>query len=467
MNLTELLENAARRWPDRPAIITGDSVLTYAGLIQRIDALSSHLEPLLKTPGARVGLCLGNCPDYIALTYALWRNRAVVIPVPAECPAEEASAIAQAMRIEVMVCDKPRGADIEMLPGLFLTRLAPPDPSRNHGLNIAFTRFTSGTTSTKKGVVLTHETVCERIVAANKALRITSADVVMWCLPMSHHFLVTIVLYLAKGAAIVLARQTLARPFLEAIRRWQGTVLYAAPFHYSLLAQDASELGIPSVRLAVSTTCGLPEDVARRFRERFGLPLVQALGIIELGLVCANLDDPVGRWNSVGRPLPDYRVRIANPDAEGNGDVEASGPGFFDGYDAPWTPREQWMTDGWFATGDVGRLDAEGFLFLAGRKSAVINLAGRKVFPEEIEAVLNRHPSVRASRVYGTAHPHLGEIVEAEVALQSSVTAGELRDFCRGLMSPEKVPLRIHLVQDISRTTVTGKILRQAAVPVG
>ena len=192
-----------------------------------------------------------------------------------------------------------------------MSRLAPALQPDEHGLNLAFIRFTSGTTSARKGVALCHHTIRDRVLAANQVLRIGPADTVMWCLPMSHHFLVTIVLYLSRGATIVLARHVLSRPFLEAANRRQATVLYAAPFHYSLLAQDRSGAGLPSVRLAVSTTCRLSEEVAVAFQNRFGLPLSQALGVIELGLVSVNLDDPVARWDSVGRPSP--RIRGCHP----------------------------------------------------------------------------------------------------------------------------------------------------------
>jgi long-chain acyl-CoA synthetase len=175
------------------------------------------------------------------------------------------------------------------------------------------------------------------------------------------------------------------------------------------------------------------------------------------------VDDPVRRWNSVGRVQPDYAVLIRHPDAEGYGEVMVAGRGFFDAYDNPWTPREQLMPDGWFATGDIGRLDEEGYLFLAGRKAAVINVAGRKIFPEEIEMVLNRHPAVRESRVFGVSHPHLGETVEAEAVLHSPVSAEELRDFCRKQLGAEKIPSRIQIVDQIAKTAVTGKIRRPPA----
>jgi long-chain acyl-CoA synthetase len=466
MNLTELLDRPASRWPQKPAIIEGDTIVSYAMLIENVAALTSQLQALQVPPGCRVGLYYPNSVTYIALTFALWRINAVVVPIPMECTDEELSTIAATMRLQAILSQKPHGQGVLVQPHCFLSTLTPVPLPDNHGLNIAFIRFTSGTTSTRKGVVLSHEAVRDRIMAANKALRIGPTDTVMWCLPMSHHFLVTIVLYLSQGATIVLARHVLARSFLEAANRWHGTVLYAAPFHYALLARDGSDVRLSSVRLAVSTTCSLPQAVAEDFHQRFGLPLTQALGVIELGLVCVNVDDPSGRPDSVGRPLPEYSVNIREPDSDGYGEVVVTGPGFFDAYDNPWTPREQLMSDGWFATGDIGRIDAQGFLFLVGRKSAVINVAGRKVFPDEIELVLNRHPSVCESRVYGTTHPHLGEAVEADVVLSAAVEPDVLRDFCRAHLSGGKLPSRINVVRAIAKTAVTGKIRRPAAPPV-
>jgi acyl-CoA synthetase (AMP-forming)/AMP-acid ligase II len=281
---------------------------------------------------------------------------------------------------------------------------------------------------------------------------------------MAHHFLITIVLYLGAGATVVLARHVTARPFLEAVERWRGTVLYAAPFHFSLLARDNSGAEIESVRLAVSTTCALPPAVAADFFKRFGKPLAPALGIIELGLVSLNTEDPRGRWNSVGRPLADFRIKILSPDEHGCGEVAVAGPGICDAYAAPWQPRVDFLQDGWFITGDIGRVDAEGFLYLLSRKTAVINLAGRKVFPEEIEAVLDRHPAIRESRVFGRVHAHLGEVVEAEIVLADEAAGVDnLSHYCREHLAAYKIPTRFHIVPALPRTPVTGKIRRVAA----
>ena len=461
MHLTELLDRSANRWPEKPALIEGDEVVSYAALHRRVADLAASLQALDLPAGCRVGLSFPNGISYVALTYALWRIQAVVVPIPTECTEEEVVEICEAMQVQAILSDKPRPHSAPLAPECFFTKLQPSSPPDNHGLNLAFVRFTSGTTSARKGVALAHETIRDRILSANKAFRITSEDTVIWCLPMAHHFLITIVLYLSEGATIVLARHVLAKPFLDAVNRWQGTVLYAAPFHFSMLARDNSGIPIPSVRLAVSTTCGLPQNVAADFHQRFGLPLVQGLGVIELGLVSLNVDDPRTRWNSVGRPAGNFRVRIHKPDSEGCGEVAVAGPGIFDAYVAPWIPRAQVLRDGWFFTGDIGRLDQDGFLFLLSRKTAVINLAGRKVFPEEIEAVLNRHPDVRESHVYGRLHPHLGEVVEAELVMNSpDASLDPVRAFCREHLASYKIPMRFTVVTALPRTPVTGKIRR-------
>jgi len=458
MNLTELLETSARRWPHKTAFVEATAEISYAALVERIDSFAEKLKPLGLPSGSRVGLCFPNSINYVALTYALWKTNVIVVPVPTECPPEELEEIAATMELAAILSQKP------LAPEIFVSKFPLAIPPNNHSLNIAFIRFTSGTTNARKGVVLSHETIRDRVLAANQAFQITDADTVIWCLPMAHHFLITIVLYLNAGATVVLARHVTAKPFLEAVNRWRGTVLYAAPFHFSLLARDNSGAQIETVRLAVSTTCALPQDVSETFFKRFGRPLVPALGIIELGLVALNAADPRQRWNSVGKPLADFRVKILAPDENGVGEIAVAGPGICDAYAAPWQSREHILRDGWFITGDLGRLDADGFLFLISRKTAVINLAGRKVFPEEIEAVLDRHPAVRESRVFGRVHPHLGEVVEAEIVLSTDNASIEnLNHFCREHLASFKITTRFHVVPALPRTPATGKIRRVAA----
>jgi long-chain acyl-CoA synthetase len=465
MNLTELLDQAVRRWPEKAAFLEGGSAVSYRQLVDRIDAAAVQLRQAGVTPSFRVGVRQPNSVAYVVTTFALWRLQAAAVPVPIECSEDEVANLVEAMQLGAIIHPAPNGAGESRSAEFRFQRLPRATPPDHHGLNIAFIRFTSGTTSSQKGVVLCHETVRDRVLAANKLLQIRPDDTVAWCLPMAHHFLVTIVLYLCQGATVALMPDTLAQTFLETVNRVHATVLYASPFHYALLARDRTGVQMPSVRLAVSTTCALPEAVTADFHARFKIPLAQALGVIELGLVTLNRKAAPDNWRSVGQPGPDFRVKIVTPDEQGCGEVAITGPGMFDAYAAPWRLRKEVLRDGWFFTGDIGRLDASGFLYLISRKTAVINLAGRKVFPEEIEAVLNRHPDVRESRVYGRPHAHLGEVVEAELVLQTpGVNLDAVRAFCRKHLAPYQMPTRFQVVNALPRTAVTGKIRRAAAV---
>lgn len=465
MNLIELLDKSAANWPEKPAFIEGEDQVTYSALARRIHGLAAIFSELSIPPFARVGLHFPNGVAYVELTFALWKLNAVVVPVPVECTGKEAVEIVESLQLDAVISPTPSAGSARVGPDVFLTRFKRTPRAGSHGLNLAFIRFTSGTTSARKGVALSHETIRDRIATANHALGISERDTVIWTLPMSHHFLVTIVLYLARGATVVLARHVLATPFLSAVQRWHGTVLDASPFHYAMLAQDRTGASMPDVRLAVSTTCPLSEEVAVQFLERFGIPLSQALGVIELGLVSLNSTNAKHRWNSVGRPLAAFEVKIASPDDTGAGELAIRGPGMFDAYAVPWMPRESVAPEGWFFTGDIARFDADGYLYLLSRKNAVINLAGRKIFPEEVEAVLNRHPAVRESRAYGRAHPHLGETIEAEIVLQGDASALEsIRVHCRTHLAPYKIPSKLHVVAELPRTSVTGKIRREIAV---
>ncbi|RYD61207.1 MAG: hypothetical protein EOP83_17585, partial [Verrucomicrobiaceae bacterium] len=157
-------------------------------------------------------------------------------------------------------------------------------------LNPAFIRFSSGTTGTSKGIVLSHETLFARITAANEGLQIGPADRVLWMLPMAHHFAVSIVLYLHFGATTVLEHSAMREDILATAKKHAATVIYGSPFHFAMLSGDKSDFMWPSLRLAVATAAALPEATAKAFKQRFGKPLHQGLGIIEVGLSVLNLE---------------------------------------------------------------------------------------------------------------------------------------------------------------------------------
>jgi len=332
---------------------------------------------------------------------------------------------------------------------------------RLDALGPAFVRFSSGTTGASKGVVLSHRTLTERIGSANRRLRITPGDRILWTLSMAHHFAVSILLYLSRGACTVIADSPLAEDWLTAALESGATVAYGSPFQHAQLAAENSGRCWPSLRLAVSTAAPLTENIARAFRQRFGIPLTQGLGLIEAGLPLLNTvsNDPL----NVGAP-DDFDIALLDSvgRASDEGELALRGPGMFDAYLTPWKERAEVMADGWFHTGDLAHGNPDGSLKIVGRLKSAINVAGMKCFPEEVEAVLLTHPGVREVRVAAEKNERCGMVPIAEIVPvdpESPPSAASLRAHCRSALASPKIPARYLFVASIAKTP-SGKILR-------
>lgn len=475
INLANVFLETASKQPEHPAIIGPlDETLTYSGLANRIETMALMLKAAGVKPGQSIGLHCASGPDYIVLTYGLWRCGACVVPIAVEMGTDEKVQICREICLDAVLsrpglCEPlspfcsadPIEVDHDLW---FMPVDAHQPPPGFSAINAAFLRFTSGTTGISKGVILSHETIFERIQAANEALRLGRDDRVIWLLSMSYHFAVSIVAYLSFGATIVLPKTLFGPTILRAAGQFAGTVMYGPPLLYELMARDPSGIGLPSVRLAISTTTSLPRSTFESFQRRFGIGLSQAYGIIEIGLPCINVDRPLEKTGSVGRVLPAYEIRLED---SGLGDtlqaIKLRGKGMFDAYYSPWKPCREVMTDGWFATGDLGYVDPDGYLFIMGRSKEVINVAGMKFFPAETEAILNSHPAVVESCVFAHRHERLGEtphalVIPSPQSDPSSIEM-ELKDFCTRHLANYKVPERIHLVDKLIRTA-SGKLIR-------
>ena len=446
MNIVETIFRDADR--SAAALICGEEVIAYGELIDRAEAAASSLA---RSPAARIGLDCPNGIAHVVLALAIVRAGKCLVPLASELAARERVRIIHETGVGAIV--DASGSVREVVrtqdPGFDEKALTALDP--------AFIRFSSGTTGASKGIVISHRTLLDRITAANRGLRIGPADRVVWILPMAHHFAVSIMLYLREGATTLIVNSHLAEDVLAAARRHGGTVLYGAPFHHALLAFEASGQPWPGLRLAVSTAAALPPKTAAAFDARFGVPLSQGLGIIEVGLPLLNLASGREKPGSIGRPLPDFEAQV-----RAGGELFLRGPGMFDAYLQPWRLREDVLEDGWFRTGDLARIDEDGDVFLMGRSHSVINVGGLKCFPEEIEAILCEVPGVAAARVSGKENARFGAVPVAEIEARdpsNPPSAAEMASYCRKALASYKVPISYAIVENIPRTP-SGKMKR-------
>jgi len=476
LNVYFTLLAASTTWPDHLAVVDEHGAITYAELYQQTESLKNKLITTGVKPGQGIGLLVKNNRHFLIGLYAGIGCGAVVMPISTQQKSDEIIKSTNEAGLHYLLSDRndlytnEKDAIEINLHGqsLFLgkTNRSMLEKTVDFINNPAVMRFTSGTTGEAKCVVLSHQSVLERIEAANAGLKLNHNDRVVWVLPMAYHFIVSIMLYVRYGAGIIICNDFLAENILENIRQHKGTLLYASPMHIRLLAAYTKEASVSTLKRVISTTTSISPTICSAFTSKYKIPVMQAFGIIEVGLPIINTERSEDHPEAVGYGLPAYTIEILDEELEilpvgESGQLAIKGPGMFDGYLSPMTPREDVLKKGWFLTGDYATRSDEGLIEIKGRKKIVINVSGNKVFPNEVEEVLNTHPGIVLSKVYGQPHALLGEVVIADIVLENTSTfqEDELIKYCRQKLSSFKVPHRINIVDHIKMTD-SGKIKR-------
>lgn len=487
MNITELIRQETRDFTDRTAIVEGARTITYGQLLDRAAALSAILAARKIGKGQRIAFRCADGIDYVIGSLGLLGCGVAVVPVTDSLTPGEVLETIDRIDVNGVLTHlslagpggelvEPAGENAaEKIDDLFYWRPRHASPEldrRCADLGAAFIRFSSGTTGESKGVVISHRSIVERTDAANQGLAISDQDVILWVLGMSHHFVVSILLFLRKAATIVVANQRFPFSVLEAAQNFRITFIYASPVHFFLMSasNQLTPQALSRVRIAISTSMKLPPDICAQFTRKFGITPSEAYGIIEIGLPFINTEPGDGSQNTVGHILPDYQLRIEDPDRDAIGEVLITGKGMFDAYFSPWRLRTECLDNGWFRTGDLGRLDNQGRLCLLGRTKAVIVCAGMKVFAEEVEEVINAMPGVKESLVSGRDHPQFGQTPVAQVVIAADISdpdriIEQLRGHCCKRLSSYKVPVEFSEVKSLPKT-VSGKLARAATAAV-
>ncbi|MFJ6616307.1 long-chain fatty acid--CoA ligase [Kitasatospora sp. NPDC091335] len=500
--LAAVLADTAARRPDEPALIWDSSSVTYGLLWERARTCAAELRRHGIGPGDRVALLLPNTPQFPVVYYGALALGATVVPLNTQLRSGEIEFVLADSGARALVCAEAtadEGATAAAAAGVTLftvgaghrdaVRLdprdpAPPVPSHFAGSpdDVAAILYTSGTTGRPKGAVLTHRNIVTNIeVTAAAPFDVRPDDVLLCALPLSHTFGQTCLMGTAfhVGATVVLMPRFTAVPALELMARHGCTVFMGVPtMYHALLAAVADGVPAPRLRRAYSGGSALAVPVLNRVNEVFGCPVYEGYGLTETSpCVAYNMPGSPVRPGTVGTPIDGVEVAIARADVEGRvallppgdvGEVVVRGHNVMSGYLGLPEETAAVLVDGWFRSGDLGVLEADGRLRLVDRKKDVILRGGYNVYPREVEEVLLRHPAVAQAAVIGVPDDRLGEevcavLVPRPESARSPDLAADIIDWSREALAGYKYPRRVEFTDSLPLGP-SGKVLKRLLV---
>ena len=490
-NLASLLVDAAARHGDRPAVKLDDVVLNYQLLEEGSARVAGMLRERGIAPGDRVAMMLPNVPFFPPIYYAILRVGGIVVPLNVllrrreiayhledsgakvlfawQDFADEAAAAAQDVGAELI----PVGLDFaqQAFAAEAHREVAPVAPD-----DTAVLLYTSGTTGQPKGAELTHANLLSNVeTCVETLLEVDENDVVLGALPLFHSFGQTCAMNVAvaTGALLTLIPRFEPAKALEIIARDRVTIFEGVPTMYNAMLAVPEEaragLDLSSLRLCVSGAAALPGDVLRTFDETFDCKILEGYGLSETSPVASfNHPDRPRKVGSIGTPIRGVEMRVVGDDGRplpvGEvGEIVVRGENVMKGYWRRPDATAATIRDGWLHTGDMARVDEDGYFFIVDRKKDMIIRGGYNVYPREIEEVLYEHPAVAEAAVVGIPDRELGEEVGAAVALRpdADVTPEQLRDYVKERVAAYKYPRHVWFVDELPKGP-TGKILKRA-----
>ena len=493
-NLAHLVTESASRHAQRPALKLDDTVLTYAALDEAASRVAGLLKDRGLQPGDRVGVMLPNVPYFGVVYYGVLRAGGVVVPMnvllkPREVefylsdsgakhlvgwhefgqPAEEGAQAAGADAIMV----KP-GEFEQLLSG------APEaaDDAERGPSDTAVILYTSGTTGTPKGAELTHANMLDNCrYGGTELVRVGERDVILGALPLFHSFGQTCCMNNAvlAGACLSMIPRFDPGKALEIIQRDGVTLFEGVPtmYHAMLHHPERERYDVSSLRTCVSGGSAMPVEVMRGFEDAFGCVVLEGYGLSETSPVASfNHLDREHKPGSIGTPIKGVEMKVVDEDDHelppGEvGEIVIRGHNVMKGYWNRPDATAEVIRDGWLHTGDMARVDDDGYFFIVDRKKDMIIRGGYNVYPREIEEVLYEHPAVLEAAVIGTPDPAMGEEVGAAVVLRpgAEASADDIRSFVKERVAAYKYPRHIWFTDELPKGP-TGKILkREITVP--
>ena len=492
-NLAKNLTDTTRVHAGRVAVRVDNAAMTYRALDEASARVAGVLRERGLQPGDRVGIMMPNVAEVPVVYYGILRAGGVVVPMNPLLKAREvayylgdsgavmlfawhtfageARAGAEQAEADLTVVDEAGFPDLlaSATPLEYVTDRDSEDT--------AVILYTSGTTGQPKGAELTHGNLISNTdTARTEIVQARPEDVIFGGLPLFHVFGQTVALNVAvaAGACLTLLPRFDAAHALRIIAGHHVTVFEGVPTMYvALLHQPGrGDYDVSSLRMCISGGAALPVEVLRGFEDAFGCAVLEGYGLSETSPVASfNHPGKERKPGSIGTPIREVRMRLVDnsgrevPQGE-VGEIVISGPNVMKGYWQRPEATTDAIRDGWFHSGDLARVDEDGYFYIVDRKKDMIIRGGYNVYPREIEEVLYEHPAVAEAAVIGLSHSALGEEVGAAVVLKpgASATAEELRDYVKGQVAAYKYPRHVWIADALPKGP-TGKIQKRDIVP--
>ncbi len=488
-SLADAFDRVAGAADSRVAVHEDGREWAFGELRDRSEAVSRLLAPLCPEPGQRVGLMVPNSAAYVAAFYGIVRIGGVVAPLNPRYGSQElAFYLTDARAVALVVSPESSAsalavlAELDPSPALIeidhdgTCRLVRDGSARERAIEPAtdpegsplLHQYTSGSTGTPKRVVRTHENLHFELERLARIFELDEGDRFVGAAPFSHvnGLVRTMLSSMFVGATLYPVRTFERRELLSLITSEKLTFFGGVPQMFALLAATSSRdaVDLSTLRVVFSSSAPLLEDDNHRFHERYGTWVSQLYGSTETGTISVNLEHAAELPRSVGQPLPGVRLAVLDeqrgplsPDREG--EVAVASPAAIRRYDGNAEASAASFGGGFYFTGDLGRLDADGNLTLTGRTKLMINRGGFKVNPLEVERAIQDHSRVRDVVVLGAPGIHGDEIVRCIIVVSGPCTAEEIVRWCTGRIADYKIPSRIEFRDALPRSE-TGKLLR-------
>jgi long-chain acyl-CoA synthetase len=492
-NLATILTETASKHGDRTAVKLDDVEVSYS----MIDQGSARVATLLREnglePGDRVGVMLPNLPYFPIVYYGVLRAGGVVVPMNVLLKGREVGFYLTDSEAKILFAwhdfgeAAEKGAEstgaecILVKPGEFEQLVAEREPlaevADRDADDTAVILYTSGTTGQPKGAELTHDNLRRNCTVATDLFQLTEKDVTLGALPLFHSFGQTCTMNagVANGVMLSMLPRFDPEKALEIIERDRVSIFMGVPTMYNAMlhAEGREQRDTACLRVCVSGGSAMPEELMRQFEEAFDCMILEGYGLSETSPVASfNHPDKERKAGSIGTPIEGVEMKVVDDDGnevdQGEiGEIVIKGHNVMKGYWNRDDATEASIKDGWFFSGDMAKVDEDGYFFIVDRKKELIIRGGYNVYPREIEEVLYEHPAVQEAAVVGVEDKQMGEEVGAAVVLKKGeeVSGDELKEYVKEQVANYKYPRRIWFEDELPKGP-TGKILkREISVP--